>query len=405
MTTEKGKTMIDRRSLFTAAAATVAVGSTLGAGSAKAASAAYDIEPRGTNGRLERMPYLDMESVHDYTAGVRSWHSQNISRVANARVKEIFKEHGIDPNDTDLSVQEVLALIENDPIVAMSGRLWISNQQITWKAIADRFHANADKYLAEMESYDNIGPGTLELNPDLVIPEFAKYEIHIQPGGYVGDPFAGHIYHLGTNSFYHGAFPGGNDQDQIHAMAANNLPVPEDGKVKRILDLGCGIGQHTVALKERFPDAEVWGLDVGGPMIRYGHMKAVDLGVDVNFVQRLAEDTKFPDNHFDIVASYIIHHELPAEITKAVFREAHRIARPGGYYYPIDFRSARQAPKRTAYGIYRTWWDHRWNNERWSMEFRSVAFEEEMEKVGFVLNPDAKPAIRGFGIRHGVKQA
>jgi SAM-dependent methyltransferase len=287
----------------------------------------------------------------------------------------------------------------------MSGRLWISNQQITWKAIADRFHANADMYLAEMESYDNIGPGTLELNPDLVIPEFAKYEIHIQPGGYVGDPFAGHIYHLGTNSFYHGAFPGGNDQDQIHAMAANNLPVPEDGKVKRILDLGCGIGQHTVALKERFPDAEVWGLDVSGPMIRYGHMKAVDLGVDVNFVQRLAEDTKFPDNYFDIVASYIIHHELPAEITKAVFREAYRIARPGGYYYPIDFRSARQAPKRSAYGIYRTWWDHRWNNERWSMEFRSVAFEEEMENVGFVLNPDAKPALRGFGIRHGVKQA
>jgi len=405
MTTEKGKTMIDRRSLFTAAAATVAVGSTLGAGSAKAASAAYDIEPRGTTGRLERMPYLDLESVHDYTAGVRSWHSQNISRVANARVREIFKANGIDPNDTDLSVQEVLALIENDPIVAMSGRLWISNQQITWKAIADRFHANADKYLAEMESYDNIGPGTLELDPDLVIPEFAKYEIHIQPGGYVGDPFAGHIYHLGTNSFYHGAFPGGNDQDQIHAMAANNLPVPEDGKVKRILDLGCGIGQHTVALKERFPDAEVWGLDVGGPMVRYGHMKAVDLGVDVNFAQRLAEDTKFPDNHFDIVASYIMHHELPAEITKAVFREAHRVARPGGYYYPIDFRSARQAPKRSAYGIYRTWWDHRWNNERWSMEFRSVAFEEEMEKVGFVLNPDAKPAIRGFGIRHGVKQA
>jgi SAM-dependent methyltransferase len=405
MTTEKGKTMIDRRSLFTAAAATVAVGSTLGAGRAKAASAAYDIEPRGATGRLERMPYLDLESVHDYTAGVRTWHNQNISRAANARVKEIFKENGIDPDDTHLSAQEVLALIEHDPIVAMSGRVWISNQQITWKAIADRFHANADKYLAEMESYDIIGPGTLELDPDLIIPEFAKHQIHIQPGGYLGDPFAGHIYHIGTNSFYHGAFPGGNDQDQIHAMAANNLPVPDDGKVKRILDLGCGIGQQAVALKERFPNAEVWGLDVSGPMIRYGHMKTVDLGVDVNFVQRLAEDTKFPDNHFDIVSSFIMHHELPAEITKAVFREAHRIVRPGGYYYPIDFRSGRQAPKRTAYGIYRTWWDHRWNNERWIMEFKSVAFEEEMEKVGFVLNPDAKPAIRGFGIRHGVKQA
>jgi len=405
MTNETDKLMINRRSLFTAAAATVAVGSTLGSGTAVAGHASYDIEPRGTNGRLERMPYLDLESVNDYTAGVRTWHSQNASRVANARVKEIFKEKGIDPNDTDLSVKEVLALIEHDPIVAMSGRLWISNQQITWKAIADRFHANADKYLAEMEAYDNIGPGTLELNPDMDIPDFAKYEIHIQPGGYVGDPFAGHIYHLGTNSFYHGAFPGGNDQDQIHAMSANNLPVPEDGKVKRILDLGCGIGQHTVALKERFPDAEVWGLDIGGPMIRYGHMKAVDLGVDVNFVQRLAEDSKFPDNHFDIVTSYIMHHELPEEISKKVFSEAYRVARPGGYYYPIDFRSARQAPRRTAYGIYRSWWDHRWNNERWRMEFEDLAFEDEMENVGFSLNPDAKPPIRGFGIRHGIKTA
>ena len=407
MSNEKNKTLINRRSLFAATAATAAtvvVGSNLGSGVANAAPASYDIEPRGTIGRLERMPYLDLESLHDFTAGVRTWHSRNASRAANARVTQIFKENGIDPN-TDLPLKEVLALIEHDPVVAMSGRLWISNQQITWKVIADRFHANADKYLAEMESYDNRGPGSLELNPDLVIPEFAKYEIHIQPGGYVGDPFAGHIYHLGTNSFYHGVFPGGNDQDQIHIMAANNLPLPEDGRVKRILDLGCGMGQFTTALKERFPDAEVWGLDVGGPMVRYGHMRAIDIGVDVNFVQRLAEDTRFPNNYFDIVTSYIMHHELPEEISKDVFREAHRIARPGGYYYPIDFRSARQAPRRTAYGLYRSWWDHRWNNERWRMEFEALAFEDEMEKAGFRLNPDAKPAIRGFGIRHGVKPA
>ena len=117
MTTQKDKTMINRRSLIAGTAATVAVGSALGAaGSATAAPAAYDIEPRGSTGRLERMPYLDLESVHDYTAGVRTWHSQNASRVANARVKEIFKQHGIDPN-AEMPVKDVLALIEDDPIV------------------------------------------------------------------------------------------------------------------------------------------------------------------------------------------------------------------------------------------------------------------------------------------------
>jgi len=395
--------MLDRRSLFAAAAATTVVGSTLGTRKAQARPAEYDLEPRGTIGRLERMPNLDLESVHDFTSGFRTWHGR-FSPIADARVKEIFEQNGIDPK-ADLSMKEVLALIENDPIVAMSGRLWISNQQITWKAIADSFHAKADEYLAEMEAYDKRGPGSLELNPDMTIPDYTKHEIHIQPGGYVGDPFAGHIYHLGTNSFYHGLRPAGNDQDEIHIGAANRLPLPEDGKVKRILDIGCGIGQFTVALKERFPDAEVWGLDIGGPMVRYGHMRAADIGVDVNFAQRLGEDTGFPDNHFDIVTSYIMHHELPGEISKAVFREAHRVARPGGYYYPIDFRSGRQATRRTAYGMYRTWWDHRWNNERWSLEFRALAFEDEMENVGLWLNPKAKAALPGFGIRHGIKRA
>jgi hypothetical protein len=95
----------------------------------------------------------------------------------------------------------------------------------------------------------------------------------------------------------------------------------------------------------------------------------------------------------------------PGEISKAVFREAHRVARPGGYYYPIDFRSGRQAVRRSAYGMFGTWWDHRWNNERWSLEFRALAFEDEMERVGFVLNPKAKAALPGFGIRHAIKQA
>ena len=108
---------------------------------------------------------------------------------------------------------------------------------------------------------------------------------------------------------------------------------------------------------------------------------------------------------FDIVTSYIIHHELPGDISKQVFREAHRITRPGGYYYPIDFRSGRQARRNTAYGMFRRWWDHRWNNERWSLSFRSLAFEDEMEKAGLILNPKAKAALRGFGIRQGVKSA
>ena len=110
--------MLDRRSLFAAAAATTVVGSTLGTRKAQARPAEYDLEPRGTIGRLERMPNLDLESVHDFTSGFRTWHGR-FSPIADARVKEIFEQNGIDPK-ADLSMKEVLALIENDPIVFSS---------------------------------------------------------------------------------------------------------------------------------------------------------------------------------------------------------------------------------------------------------------------------------------------
>ena len=70
----------------------------------------------------------------------------------------------------------------------------------------------------------------------------------------------------------------------------------------------------------RFPDAEVWGVDVGGPMVRYAHMKAADMGVAVNFAQRLAENTGFPANHFDLVVSNLVFHEVSEQGAKNIIK-------------------------------------------------------------------------------------
>ncbi len=403
--------MLDRRSLFSA---TAAVGSFVGAAfsSRKAETATTytdknlspsgDINKRGTIGRFERIPELDLESKHDFVTGFRTF-QQRFAPIVRARVEKTLEANGLDPK-AQLTMEETNELIKDDLIVQTSGRTWISNQQITWKILQDYYHEHADEYLAEMEEADNAGPGTLELNPDLQIPDYIRREIHIQPGGYVGDPFAGHIYHHGTNSFSAGIpFLGNNEQDQIPIRTVERLPLPRDGKVKRILDLGCGIGRLTVALKERFPEAEVWGIDVGGPLVRYAHMRARDLGIDVNFAQRMAEDTKFEDGSFDMVLSTIINHEIPSEDNKKVIAEAYRLVRPGGYYYPIDFQT--RGNKGTAWGQYRRWWDHRWNEEPWSPEFVAFDFEGEIEKAGFTLNEETKPAQPGFGRRHAEKLA
>ncbi|MDG2241864.1 MAG: methyltransferase domain-containing protein [Rhodospirillaceae bacterium] len=402
--------MLDRRSLFAAAAAVTSFVSAAFSGR-KASAATFtdinlspegDVNRRGVQGRFERIPDLDLESKHDFVTGFRKFH-QRFAPIARKRMNTILEENGLDPK-ADLTMAEAVSLVEDDFLAQTSARVWISNQQITWKFLQDYFHEHADVYLAEMDAADKDGPGTLELNPDLEIPDYARHEFHLMPGGYVGDPLNGHVYHHGTNSFFAGVrMHGGNEQDQNHVRAAERLPLPEDGKVKRILDMGCGIGRLTSALKERFPDAEVWGIDVGGPMVRYAHLKARDIGVDVHFAQRKAEDTKFPDGYFDIVTSFIINHEMPPEANKAVIAEAHRVLRPGGYYYPNDFRTG--SYKNNIYSQFFRWWDHRWNCEPWTPNFIAFNFEGELEKAGFTMNKDAKSVQPGFGIRHAIKKA
>ena len=406
--------MIGRRQLFGVAAGSLAlvqgmkpedaVAATAlktGSSGAKAAGAkAAGAKARGYNGRLARLATLDLESQQDFTRGFRRLQGKSLRAASFAAFERVLEREGIDQS-TPITVEQLRKMVDTEPGINIASKSWLDNQYYMWKTLQLHLHENADAYLSEMEATDKAGPGMLEFAPKLDIPVYARHEIHIQPGGYVGDPFAGHMYHYGTNSFYTGTSHGTNDQDEAHLGAAERLPLPKDGKVRRILDLGCGIGQLTVALKERFPDAEVWGIDCGAPMLRYGHMRAVRLGVGVNFSQRMAEDTQFPDNHFDLVTSYLLHHEVPAEVTLKIIAEVQRITRPGGVYYPLDFVSGGTAmPPRQMYG---RWWDHRWNNEPWSLEYHSVPFTQEIGRRGFTIVDNAQAVIRGYGIRHAIK--
>ncbi|MSO98475.1 MAG: class I SAM-dependent methyltransferase [Rhodospirillaceae bacterium] len=381
----------DRRSLFGAAAAVAAVAkSTIGSRSAEAKLPSNDVEPRGSTGRLERLPTLALEANDEFLTSFRFWVNTKLSKAAEERYVAITKEKGIDPK-ANMPVAEAAKIYAEDPVIATRNHAWLHAQLLMWKNLRREFHGNYDAYMAEMEVADKSGPGTLELNPDMVIPEYTKHEIHIQPGGYVGDPFAGHIYHYGTNNFYSGR----NYQDDLHMKYASNVPLPKDGKVRRILDMGCGVGQLSVALKQRFPNAEVWGIDIGAPMVRYGHMRAVDMGTEVNFAQRLAEETKFPDNHFDIITSYILHHEVTAEASRKIIAEAHRLTRAGGVYYPIDFNTAGMRRTEGPYSELRGWMSHRWNHERWVREYDTVDFKTEFAKVGFEVSDGPKSGFAG----------
>lgn len=399
--------MIDRRTLFGATASVAsAIGAFFGSKSVSAAPAPMsafkgDVEPRGTDQRLERLPKLDLESYDNFLTGLRIWSGRASGRLARDRFNKKLTDAGLDPKG-NVPLEKIFPLVEDDHIIGTGARLRTSGQGLMWKALQMHYHENADVYLDEMEATDNVGPGKLELRPDMHIPEYTKYEIHIQPGGYVGDAFAGHMYHYGTNNFYRAE----NYQDEIHRNLASQMATPKDGKVMRILDMGCGTGQLTAALKERFPDAEVWGVDIGGPMVRYAHMRCVDLDIGANFRQALAEETGFEDGYFDIVTSYILHHEVTAEKTKEIINEAHRVLRPGGVYFPIDFETGAGRGRRSnAYGKFSSWRDHRWNEEVWRPDYSSVDFNGEMRETGFEVVDKGPPAWRSSYNVLGTKRA
>ena len=138
-------------------------------------------------------------------------------------------------------------------------------------------------------------------------------------------------------------------------------------------------------------------------MVRWAHYRAVKMDVDVNFAQRLTQDTKFEDNSFDIIVSYIMHHETRPDTHEEILAEAFRILRPGGVFKPIDFVTKGNPGyrERDLYGKARTYRDHRWNNEVWSPQYRDTDMPELFRKVGFT--EISVGVTRGFQDLYGFK--
>jgi ubiquinone/menaquinone biosynthesis C-methylase UbiE len=333
--------------------------------------------PRGRIGRLTRLPRLDGESYQQFTTSLRTWINTDLRAAAEQAATDQLQAAGADGNALD--IESLARVLETHPRVAMRSRCSVSCQQMTWAHLRAELAREEEQRRAELEAYDRRGPGSVTLDPALDVPSYARHEVHLQPGGYVGDELGGYLFHYGTNNFYHGE----NDQDQFHLDVTQRLEPPE-GRLERIVDLGCGVGQLTVALKERFPQAEVHGVDVGAPMVRYAHRRAVDLGAEVHFRQALAHRTGFDDGSVDLVSAYIMFHEVPVEVGREIVAEAYRILRPGGVFEVFDFPTPFVAS--SPYHRYAVWIDHVFNKEPWSVEFMQSDFTETLRNAGFAAD-------------------
>ena len=104
---------------------------------------------------------------------------------------------------------------------------------------------------------------------------------------------------------------------------------------KKVLDVGCGKGRFAKVLIEKYPQAEIWGLDISEEMLKY---------VDARMHTRAGSMTELPfaDMDFDFAfATESLEHAVEIDIA---VHEICRVVKPGGRIVIID-KNAEHAGK------------------------------------------------------------
>lgn len=255
--------------------------------------------------------------------------------VFKARAAKRFKrDHGREPANR----HDIRKAMLPDPYFQHYAATNRIAQELIWDSVIDTI----DRQLPEIEvraaalSARNAAP--LETSPDFATPRYVTaLDIHCMPGGYAeaGEIGAGALYDRGVYLYAMGYMGPTNDDmgRSVTNYIRRNMP---EFAPKRILDMGCTVGHSTLPYKEAFPDADVIGIDVAGPQIRYAHARAAALGQEVGFLQRNAEATGFEDGSFDLIVSHILLHETSGKAMPAIIRECHRLLKPGGVMIHAD---------------------------------------------------------------------
>ena len=336
-------------------------------------------EDRGLSGFIPALNSRADEAFADFICEARNvlLHGQRGSTAALG--KRSLDAAGVTLDPSPQGVAKVREVIRQEPELAVYMRVKRSCQESYKGRIIGSYTLRQSHYLDMIEAAETQGPGSVTYDPNYVYPAYATAEIHIQPGGYT-HPLAGLYYDYGTSIFFGGA----NGGDRLHTALAAAAPLPADGVVKTVLEIGCSVGQLSTALKLRFPEAHVIGTDISSSMVRYAHWRAAERGVDVDFRQMPAEALTLPDASVDLAAAHILFHELPRPVIEKTLAELMRVLRPGGVFVMWDFPSA--ADGVAGYANIHGLMDMADNGEPYAYAFVECGIEGLIEAAGFELS-------------------
>jgi SAM-dependent methyltransferase len=219
----------------------------------------------------------------------------------------------------------------------------------------------------------NPAGGSLRLNPALEVPRYVTaLDVHLAPGWVHAEHAADDVAQGAVVAFGGKVFTGQHPYRKRPGVVAESiahwLKASRPGFApRRILDMATTTGKNLLPYKSAFPNAEAHGIDVGAPVLRYGHALAEHEGIAVHFSQQNAEATDFPDGHFDLIVSSFFLHEIPLKATQRVLRECYRLLAPGGVMVHMELPDEASV---SAYENFFWNWDTINNNEPFYTHFR-----------------------------------
>lgn len=283
------------------------------------------------NARYNFLTNLDKYVTSVLQPGNRVAFKRRIKPTFQAQVGRDFK-----------TVDEVGGAIKQDPQYQIWAALRRSSTEMRQQSGRSMVLRQLDELAQRVQRLNETRPQTLVLDSSVERPDYTTLIDHeCLPGGYFaeyqpGDVTNAAIYDAGQFVATGGKAGEFSDKagEAVGAWLKQNYPAFNP---TRILDIGCGVGHNTLPLAKTYPDARVVGVDVSAPMLRYGHARAVSLGIEtVSFHQANAEKLPFDDNSFDWVQTSMFLHETSTSAIKTIIREIHRVLAPGGVMLHIE---------------------------------------------------------------------
>jgi tRNA (cmo5U34)-methyltransferase len=103
----------------------------------------------------------------------------------------------------------------------------------------------------------------------------------------------------------------------------------------KILDLGCGTGNVSMAVKERFPRSKLTCVDLAENMIEMAHSKLSKYD-NIEYKIGNFSTLDFDDDYHVIVSSLALHHLKSDEEKKRLFSKIYDALSVGGVFYNAD---------------------------------------------------------------------